>query len=177
MCGDLELALLQLLCHGVCKCYLFMSVGDLMSVSGGRQRAVGVYLSRYSGGFGVFLQRLLILSLRGLPFLGVFFSKHGLFSSILYVGGVGSLFWLLFGFFLRYVYSVRFVLMLVKGGGGLSSGYSSGFVLIALVSFLGTLLKFWGSSFFDELVELESLSRRFLLLVQMLGCFFGVGLY
>lgn len=142
ICGDLGLALLQLLCHGVCKCYLFMSVGDLMRVSGGRQSAVGVYLSRYVGSFGSFLQVLLILSLRGLPFLGVFFSKHGLFSELLYIWGRGSFFLLCFGFFLTYVYSVRFVLMLLKGLGGLSLGYSRGFVLISLVSFLGTLLNF-----------------------------------
>lgn len=85
ICGDLGLSLLQLLSHGVCKCYLFMSVGDLMSLSGRSQRAVGVYLSRYTGRFGVFMQSVLIISLCGLPFLGVFFSKHGLFSSLLYI--------------------------------------------------------------------------------------------
>ena len=76
ICGDLGLALLQLLTHGVCKCYLFMSVGDLMSVSGGSQSSVGCYFSRYTGEYGVLLQALLILALSGLPFLGVFFRKH-----------------------------------------------------------------------------------------------------
>lgn len=87
ICGDLDLALLQLLTHGVCKCYLFMSIGDLMGLSGGSQRSVGVYLSRYGGMLGVYLQSFLILSLCGLPFLGVFFRKHGLFREMVYIFG------------------------------------------------------------------------------------------
>jgi len=87
VCGGVDLALLQLFTHGVCKCYLFMVVGDLMSLSGSSQSAVGVYLSRYCGPLGAVLQTLLILSLCGLPFLGVFFRKHELLRGVSYVFG------------------------------------------------------------------------------------------
>lgn len=87
MCGDLDLALLQLITHGVCKCYLFMSVGDLMGLSGGSQRSVGVYLSRYVGYFSVYLQSVLVISLSGLPFIGVFFRKHELLGPVCYLYG------------------------------------------------------------------------------------------
>nr|YP_009240941.1 NADH dehydrogenase subunit 5 [Brachycladium goliath]ALN38354.1 NADH dehydrogenase subunit 5 [Brachycladium goliath] len=177
VCGDLGLSLLQLLSHGVCKCYLFMSVGDLMGLSGGSQSAVGVYLSRYTGSFGVVLQSVLIISLCGLPFLGVFFSKHGLFSSFMYVWGWGSAVLLVLGFFLSYVYSVRFVLLLVKLGGGLSLGYSSSFVVISLISLFGTFVNFLGCVLFDELVEMSVVGAVFLLCVQVLGSFFGLLLF
>lgn len=119
------MALLQLLTHGVCKCYLFMSVGDLMGLSGRRQSSVGVYLSRYVGLYGVYLQSLLILSLCGIPFLGVFFSKHVLFSRVSYIYGLGHFLLLSVGFFVSYAYSFRFVLLLLKGLGGLNQGYST----------------------------------------------------
>lgn len=142
VCGDLMLALLQLLTHGVCKCYLFMAVGDLMRMSGGSQRGVGVYLSRYSGVYGVVLQLLLIFSLCGLPFLGVFFRKHGLFCSFLYKYSLVSLVGLLVGFFISYLYSTRFALLLFRRVGGLTFGYASSFILIGLISFFGTIIKY-----------------------------------
>uniref|UniRef100_A0AAU7YR52 NADH:ubiquinone reductase (H(+)-translocating) n=1 Tax=Scaphanocephalus sp. TaxID=3050632 RepID=A0AAU7YR52_9TREM len=173
ICGDLDLALLQLLTHGVCKCYLFMTVGDLMSLSGGSQSAVGVYLSRYGGVLGVYLLSFLILSLCGMPFLGVFFSKHGLFSEITYIFGWGFLLFLSLGFFLSYSYSFRFVLLLLKGMGGLSSGFSSCFVIVSLISVLGTLINFSGSGVLSESVSLSGGWSALLLFIQMIGCFFG----
>ena len=41
--GCVGLALIQLISHGVCKCYLFMGVGDLMRSSGSRQQRGGIY--------------------------------------------------------------------------------------------------------------------------------------
>lgn len=127
-----------------------MSVGDLMGLSGGRQSSVGVYLSRYVGSFGVSLQSLLIISLCGLPLLGVFFRKHGLFLELVYLFGFGYLLLLMFGFFLSYSYSFRFILLLLKGLGGLRFGYSRSFILVAFVRFLGTLIKLLGSCVLDE---------------------------
>jgi len=150
ICGGESLALLQLLTHGVCKCYLFMAVGDLMGVSGGRQSAAAVYLSRYSGLLGVYLQRFLIMSLCGVPFLGVFFRKHEFLRGLRYVFGGAWLRLLLLGVFLSYAYSFRFVLMLLKGLGGLTAGYSSAFLLISAVRVLGTLVKLVGIYGFAE---------------------------
>nr|ATD85506.1 NADH dehydrogenase subunit 5 [Paragonimus heterotremus] len=173
VCGDLALCLLQLLTHGVCKCYLFMSVGDLMSQSGGSQSSVGVYGSRYTGAFGPFLQSVLIFSLSGLPFMGVFFSKHGLFSVVSYCYGVGFVlvFWL--AFFLTYVYSVRLSLLLLKSFSGLSSGYSSAFFCIGGLCLLGIFLNWMGLVLFDESFGLSVWWSIIMLLVQGLGCLFG----
>lgn len=176
--GDLGLSLLQLLTHGVCKCYLFMSVGDLMRLSGGSQSSVGVYFSRYSGVYGVLVQTLLVLSLSGLPFLGVYFRKHCLFSSFMYSYGLGVGLVLLGGFFLTYVYSMRLVFLLVGMGGGLGSGYSSRFLMICLVCLFGSLVKFFGGFvFYGEELGLSEGASVVLLFIQLSGCFLGLLLY
>nr|YP_008994165.1 NADH dehydrogenase subunit 5 [Metagonimus yokogawai]AGN12767.1 NADH dehydrogenase subunit 5 [Metagonimus yokogawai] len=174
ICGDLDLALLQLLTHGVCKCYPFMSVGDLMSLSGGSQSSVAVYFSRYGGVLGVYLQTILILSLCGLPFLGVFFSKHGLFGEIGYIFGWGYLCLVFLSFVLSYAYSIRLVLVLLSSVGGLSSGYSSGYVLISVLSVLGTVVNAVGS--WGVLAETSGLGcflSGSMLLLQLGGGYLG----
>nr|YP_009326186.1 NADH dehydrogenase subunit 5 [Paragonimus ohirai]APD26978.1 NADH dehydrogenase subunit 5 [Paragonimus ohirai] len=173
VCGDLFLCLLQLLTHGVCKCYLFMSVGDLMSQSGGSQSSVGVYGSRYVGVLGPILQSVLVFSLSGLPFMGVFFSKHGLFSAVSYCYGLGFLLVFWFAFFLTYVYSVRLSLLLLKVSSGLSSGYFSAFLPIAGLCLLGTFLNWFGLILFDESFSLGIWWGSMMLLVQALGCLMG----
>nr|AKG49774.1 NADH dehydrogenase subunit 5 [Ogmocotyle sp. JM-2015] len=177
VCGDLMLALLQLLTHGVCKCYLFMAVGDLMSSSGGSQSGVGVYLSRYAGIYGVVLQLLLVFSLCGLPFLGVFFSKHGLFCVFLYNYSVVALVGLLVGFLISYLYSTRLALFLFMSVGGLNFGYSSSFVLIGLISFFGTLVNYGGSCLFMELSELGIVWGVGFSVLQLVGCLVGALLF
>lgn len=156
VCGDVFLALLQLVTHGLCKCYLFMRVGDLMCQSGSRQSSVGVYLGRYSGVYLPVIQRFLVLSLCGLPFLGVFFSKHCFFSGLLGVMSLGGCLLFLICLFLSYVYSVRFVLLLVGRVGGLRFGYFRGFMIICPLVVLGSVLKFLVSL---GTVEVISLSR------------------
>nr|UCU06572.1 NADH dehydrogenase subunit 5 [Diplodiscus nigromaculati] len=173
VCGDIVLALLQLLTHGVSKCFLFMSVGDLMSSSGGSQSALGVYLSRYSGLYGVVLQLILVFSLCGLPFIGVFFSKHGLFCEFLYNYGAVSLILLLSGFFLSYVYSTRLAMLLFGSVGGLQFGYVSSFLLIALVSVFSTVVNYAGCCWFLELSELCVFWGLLFSVLQVAGCLTG----
>lgn len=177
VCGDLMLALLQLLTHGVCKCYLFMAVGDLMSTSGGSQSGVGVYLARYAGVYGVVMQLLLVFSLCGLPFLGVFFRKHGLFCAFLYKYRFVTLLGLLIGFFISYVYSTRLALFLFRSVGGLNFGYSRRFVLIGLIRFFGTLVNYGGSCLFIELYELSTMWGVGFSVLQLVGCLIGALLY
>nr|YP_002122311.1 NADH dehydrogenase subunit 5 [Opisthorchis felineus]ACF93444.1 NADH dehydrogenase subunit 5 [Opisthorchis felineus] len=167
--GEEGMALLQLVTHGICKCCLFITLGDLMCLSGGSQSAVGVYLSRYSGSFLVFLGGLVIMSLCGVPFLGVYFSKHGLFAEVCYLGKVSLYPLLILGFVLSYAYSFRLALLLLKGLGGLSFGYFKGFVLVSLLGFLGTLVNWWGVGGFEVSVELGVFNSVVLLLVSLLG--------
>lgn len=148
-----------------------------MGQSGSSQRSVGVYLNRYSGVFGAVLQGLLIVSLCGLPFLGVFFSKHGLFSEVSYLYGGGRVFILLFLFFLSCVYSIRFMLLLTQGGVGLSLGFSSSFFIISILRFLGSVLNLLGACVFDEFVSLVRIWSVCLVCLQVLGCLVGAVVY
>nr|YP_010528199.1 NADH dehydrogenase subunit 5 [Echinoparyphium aconiatum]UXW64393.1 NADH dehydrogenase subunit 5 [Echinoparyphium aconiatum] len=175
--GDLYLSLLQLLSHGVCKCYLFMSVGDLMGQSGSSQSSVGVYLGRYSGLFLPVLHGFLVLSLCGLPFIGVFFSKHILFSGLLYSGGLGFFILSLVCLMLSYVYSFRFVFLLLGNMGGLSSGYSSFFFIICPLVMLGSFINYFGSILLQEDASINYLFSSLILGIQVFGCFLGAWLY
>nr|QYA17640.1 NADH dehydrogenase subunit 5 [Echinostomatidae sp. MSB para 30070] len=175
--GDLYLSLLQLISHGVCKCYLFMSVGDLMGQSGSSQSSVGVFLSRYSGMFLPAIQGFLVLSLCGLPFIGVFFSKHLLFSGLLYSGGLGVFILSLICLFLSYVYSFRFVFLLLGSIGGLSTGYSSFFFIICPLVVLGTLVNYFGSLLLMEDCMMSGVWSVLILCIQGVGCLLGGYLY
>nr|YP_009261939.1 NADH dehydrogenase subunit 5 [Echinochasmus japonicus]AKL39067.1 NADH dehydrogenase subunit 5 [Echinochasmus japonicus] len=175
--GDVYLALLQLVTHGVCKCYLFMSVGDLMCQSGGSQSSVGVFLSSYSGLYLPFVQCLLVLCLCGIPFIGVFFSKHCLFSGILYGCSGGLLFVYLFALFLSYVYSVRFSLLLLCVGGGLGFGFSSFFVVICPLVVLGSFLNGVWSVALLELTSLSMFWSSLILFIQVFGVVCGGAVY
>lgn len=78
--GGFWISLMQLLRHGVCKCLLFMLIGDLMGFSGGSQDYKGVRLKKnFWKIIGLFI---IIMGLSGFYFFGVFFSKH-LFISYL----------------------------------------------------------------------------------------------
>lgn len=128
-----------------------------MSQSGGRQSSAGMYKTRYTGVYGVLLQSLLVFSLCGLPFMGVFFSKHGLFSRLVYCYGFGFSLFLGLSFILSYVYSMRLSLLLLNGSRGLSRGYSRFFLTIVGLSLLGTLVNWFGSVIFEESFELSRL--------------------
>lgn len=177
LCGDIWLCLLQLLRHGVCKCYLFMSVGDVMSGSIGRQSSKFVYLSRYGTFLGVILQFILVFSLCGLPFLGVFFGKHGLLSDVFYCYGYGFISLFLVCFLISYVYSFRLFLLLVGDCVGMQSGKMSRFYFISLIVTVGTFLNYSGSFIFMETNSLGLLASLILLFVQLLGCIVGYCLW
>lgn len=72
-------------------------------------------------------KRFLIFRLCGLPFLGIFYSKHVLFGLGCSGGNSLSLAIVFVGFFLSYVYSMRFVLILLRREVGLSVGVASSF--------------------------------------------------
>nr|YP_009650996.1 NADH dehydrogenase subunit 5 [Uvitellina sp. SSS-2019]QCY72822.1 NADH dehydrogenase subunit 5 [Uvitellina sp. SSS-2019] len=176
--GDLFLSLMQLLVHGICKCYLFISVGDLMSSSNSDQSSLGVHLSRYKGNsFFSIIQVFLVLCLSGVPFLGVFFSKHAFFSLLAYSSGSGILFCFLFCLFFSFVYSVRFCLLLVHDVCGMSLGFGSSFLLICPLVFLGTFFNYLCVYYILEIFVFDVMSSIMFLIVQGLGCFFGIVSY
>nr|ACN76683.1 NADH dehydrogenase subunit 5 [Hydatigera taeniaeformis] len=107
ICGGVVLSLFQLISHGVSKCVLFMLVGDVMSGSGGSQASNCVYSTRFYGNWNLFSLLIIILGLSGLPFIGVFFTKHYLLSSLIGVVNVFELTFVLICMFLSYFYSFR----------------------------------------------------------------------
>nr|YP_010853280.1 NADH dehydrogenase subunit 5 [Metorchis bilis]WGM81699.1 NADH dehydrogenase subunit 5 [Metorchis bilis] len=171
--GEPGMALLQLVTHGVCKCCLFIILGDLMCSSGGSQSSVGVYLPRYLGSFLPFLSVLVVVSLCGVPFLGVYFGKHGLFAFVCYLGSVPSYTLLVLGFVLSYAYSFRLVFLLLSALGGLDFGYFKSFILVSFAGFLGTLVNWWGVEGFEISVELGLFDSILLLFVSFSGLVCG----
>lgn len=104
------------------KCGLFMRVGDLMRGTYGRQSGNFVYLSRFFGRMGLFIVNFLILALSGVPFLGVFFSKHFFLSSVGGIYNLGFVILLYVCVCLSYFYSFRFCAVVRQGIRGNSSG-------------------------------------------------------
>nr|AYH51381.1 NADH dehydrogenase subunit 5 [Cotylurus marcogliesei] len=177
-CGDVYLVIFQLLVHGVCKCALFILVGDLMSSSGSSQSSMGVYMSRYGGVYGNILLVFLVFCLCGVPFLGIYFSKHFFFMCL--VGGVYNIFLVLstlLGFFFSYLYSFRLALMVCSGVRGLSLGYLVSFIFVSLFVLIGTFFGWLICGGFEEYNYLSFIWSFFFLLIQFFGCFFGYLIY
>nr|AYH51413.1 NADH dehydrogenase subunit 5 [Posthodiplostomum centrarchi] len=177
-CGDEFMVLFQLIVHGVSKCLLFILVGDLMSTVGGNQSLLGLYVPRYSGIVYCGLITVLVFGLCGLPFLGIYFSKHCFFS--MFSGGILNLFIFVFvlaGFCVSYCYSFRLVLVLCSRVRGINCGYVVSFLFgiffVIVGFFISTLL---GSSGV-ELSELSVLNSVLFLLIQVVGCVAGWLLY
>nr|UDU84940.1 NADH dehydrogenase subunit 5 [Haematoloechus sp. CW13H] len=175
--GDFILSLFQLLVHGLCKCFLFMSVGDVMLGSLGSQSSKFVYLGRYWNYFGVLSRFVLVFSLCGVPFLGVFFTKHSLFSLIFYSCGLGSFFLLVVCLCLTYVYSFRFYLLLLSSTGGMISGSYSSFVWVGGLSLLPTIVSVTGYLFFSEVCSVTLDESLMVLFFEVFSCLFGYMLW
>lgn len=172
--GSLDLAVYQLLSHGVSKCVLFMLVGDVMSRSGGRQTSKGVYMVSYMGCYGPFLLGFLIFSLCGLPFIGIFYSKHFMFRGLCR-GGYNMVCRLLvfIGFMISYIYSSRFVFLLCGLVRGLRLGWLSKFLLIAGLVLLGRVVNLFCIGGLEEYSLLGWLGSAGFIVIQLLGLVIG----
>nr|YP_010947759.1 NADH dehydrogenase subunit 5 [Azygia robusta]WMH04206.1 NADH dehydrogenase subunit 5 [Azygia robusta] len=143
--GDTFLCTMFLVTHGVSKCLLFMSVGDLMSSSGGSQGSKGVYLCRYTGVYSCLVHLVLLCSLCGLPFMGVFITKHVL-ASYSASAGSGFLYFLVCsGVVLSFAYSYRFAFLLLDLVGGLSLGILCGFSIYGFMGVVPLVINYVGS--------------------------------
>nr|WRW53962.1 NADH dehydrogenase subunit 5 [Strigea falconis] len=174
VCGDLFLVVFQLLVHGVCKCVLFILVGDLMSSSGGSQSLVGLYVLRYSSVWVVFLLSFVIFSLCGVPFLGIFFSKHFFLSCL--TSSVWNFILVALVYFclsISYAYSFRLVLLVCSSVRGLSSGYYVPFIFVVLFVLIGSLCSWLCYGCFELIVELSYFVSFVFLLVQFFGFLVG----
>lgn len=177
--GDLVTCILFLITHGISKCLLFISVGDLMSSSGGRQSSLGVYPGRYRGYWNPLINSVLLASLCGLPYLGIFLRKHVLVS---YRSLGGSLFFYYsccFCVVLSFAYTYRFGFLLLRRLGGLRQGAFCEFGVYCFISLLPTLVCFFRSFFYpDYNMYREFYSLLYLFFwIHLLGLFLGLFFY
>lgn len=177
--GDYGSSILFLFTHGVSKCLLFILIGDVMSSSSSSQRGFGVYSSRYTGPWTPLLSFVLLSCLRGLPFMGIFLTKHTIFGDISsgYSLGLHALCGLCIG--LSFAYTYRFGFLLLNRLGGLGSGVSLEYYLYCFVCFLPCLLNYYFSFFFFDTLGVRSFYNIFDLffLLHFLGLFVGLLAY
>nr|YP_007891017.1 NADH dehydrogenase subunit 5 [Echinococcus felidis]BAN15701.1 NADH dehydrogenase subunit 5 [Echinococcus felidis] len=175
--GDIMLSLFQLISHGVSKCILFMLVGDVMSGSGGSQSSNCVYSSVFYGSWNLFSLFSVVLGLSGVPFIGVFFTKHFLLAN--FVGVVINIvvcFVVVICVFLSYVYSFRLCSVLCNVSSSLSFGvlfyFSSG-----LMVYFWLFVNFYVFLLLDEVNYLVMVWSVGLVFVQFLALWISVMFY
>lgn len=111
--GEVDLALIQLVVHGLSKCIIFFLVGDYISRGSGGQM-VKVLMVNIVGRLRDFVYVfLLVLGLSGFPFVGLYFSKHmflGVFYSIRFFN-IGVMLVLYMCVVLSVVYCMRLIML------------------------------------------------------------------
>nr|UFQ89084.1 NADH dehydrogenase subunit 5 [Caulobothrium sp. MZUSP 7990] len=167
--GDVTLSLFQLVSHGVSKCLLFMLVGDVMSGSSGSQASNCVYSSQLYGNLGLFGLFSVILGLSGAPFVGVFFTKHILLSSVNSSINLTLCCFLYLCVFLSYFYSFRLCRVLMNINVSLSSGvlytFSSG-----LMVYLWLFINYFTAGSLDEVSGVSHFNSALLISFQLISC-------
>nr|YP_009544219.1 NADH dehydrogenase subunit 5 [Parabreviscolex niepini]AYO27345.1 NADH dehydrogenase subunit 5 [Parabreviscolex niepini] len=166
--GGVWLSLVQLICHGVSKCVLFMLVGDVMSGVSGSQASNFSYSPVNYGRMGSFGLVCLILGLSGAPFIGVFFSKHLMLSSVFGLHSVVATYSVFIGVMLSYLYSYRLCIMLISSRTSSSVGVL--FTCAAgSVTYWWLFMNFFLCSALDEFQELQGLPTAAILLFQVVS--------
>nr|YP_010350545.1 NADH dehydrogenase subunit 5 [Capsala katsuwoni]UOK11869.1 NADH dehydrogenase subunit 5 [Capsala katsuwoni] len=169
-----ELCLIQLFSHGVAKCMLFCTVGDILSSSGSNQINSGLYSGIYQNYFSSLLPCLLILFVSGLPFQGVFFSKHYLLSINSYSFNPLFLIGLYLCVFLTYLYSFRLFFMVSNIFSGQSSGFQTSFFFLGGLVIIGCLFNFILSYNLEEFLPLFVVFSGVVTLSQLLGLLLSI---
>nr|NP_852681.1 NADH dehydrogenase subunit 5 [Taenia asiatica]AAP49501.1 NADH dehydrogenase subunit 5 [Taenia asiatica] len=174
--GDLALSLFQLLSHGVSKCILFMLVGDVMNGSGGSQGSNCVYGTSLYGNWNLFNSILVVLGLAGVPFIGVFFTKHFLLSMFVNVVNIVVCSIVCLCMFMSYLYSFRLCAILFNIKSSISLGvlffFNSG-----LMVFFWLFINFYVFLMLDETVYLNSFISFALIVFQLLSIYSHIMFY
>nr|QXU59704.1 NADH dehydrogenase subunit 5 [Bothridium pithonis] len=174
--GDLILSLFQLVSHGVSKCLLFMLVGDVMSGAGGSQSANCVYSSSLYGKWGIFSLFSIILGLSGVPYLGIFFTKHFLLTNFVPLVSSPMAVLVLFCMFLSYFYSFRLCTIL----GSLKVSLVSGVFFCCgggAMTYIWLVVNYFLSSYLDECFLVSSGVGFSLIAFQLLSVLTAYWMY
>nr|AFD18225.1 NADH dehydrogenase subunit 5 [Neobenedenia melleni] len=173
--GNLELCLIQIISHGIAKCMLFCVMGDNLVVSGSSQLNSSLFNLHFINSINLIIPSLLIFFLSGLPYLGVFFSKHLLLSFNLLNTPYNIFIQILLYFcvFLTYCYSFRLYFLITNIYSGLSSGIVISYTLCSIFILLSTIYNFFLINSLEEFGYLDYNSCYLVLLIQILGFFVG----
>nr|UFQ89276.1 NADH dehydrogenase subunit 5 [Echeneibothrium multiloculatum] len=176
LCGNVLLSLFQLVSHGVSKCLLFMLVGDVMSGTGGSQASNCVYTPPLYGNWGLFGLFCVILGLSGAPFIGVFFTKHFLLSTLNSSTNVILITSIMCCVFLSYFYSFRLCRILANLNSGVATGvlyaFSSGIMVYAWL-----FVNYSTAASLDETTSVSFNFSSCLLIFQLFSCLTAYFLY
>nr|AFD18191.1 NADH dehydrogenase subunit 5 [Polylabroides guangdongensis] len=174
--GCSSLALLQLLVHGLGKCFFFILMGNNMSSNQSAQNYVIFYNN--SSIFGAGINLISVFCLAGVPFMGIYFSKH-FFFSFLY-GDISNILvglLLLIGYLLTNIYSVRLFMLHFGSKGGLDYSYDFVFLLMVyLIPFIGLVCVYSVDSL-TESVEGSHILSYLLMIILIIGGFLGSYVY
>nr|YP_003434415.1 NADH dehydrogenase subunit 5 [Taenia pisiformis]ADC52495.1 NADH dehydrogenase subunit 5 [Taenia pisiformis]QQY84934.1 NADH dehydrogenase subunit 5 [Taenia pisiformis] len=166
--GDVLLSLFQLLSHGVSKCILFMLIGDVMSGSSGSQASNCVYSPVFYGNWSIFSSWLVIIGLAGVPFIGVFFTKHFLLSNFINILNISTCCIVMLCVLISYLYSFRLCSILLNSKCSCSHGvlffFNSG-----LMVFFWLFINFYLFFNLDEVVYSRVLINSNLIFFQLLS--------
>nr|BAV81466.1 NADH dehydrogenase subunit 5 [Schistosoma mattheei] len=175
--GEVDLALVQLVVHGLSKCVIFFLVGDYISSGFGGQM-VNALMVNIVGSLRDFVYVfMLVLGLSGFPFIGLYFSKH-LFLGVLYNVNFCNLVLLLVLYicvFLSVVYCARLI-SLFDGFGviGVSSIRLFYRINWFIVMFSWVIGVYYSYSVTVSSVYLFSFGNVLILVMIMLGLMIGV---
>nr|QWV61009.1 NADH dehydrogenase subunit 5 [Euryhaliotrema johni] len=167
------LCVVQLVSHGIGKCLLFMGVGDALAGSYSSQNKHSLMNYHYNSNAGWLFTSLLVLLVAGIPFNGVFFTKHLLLSGEVYQSNLFVLGGLFYCVYLSYLYSGRLVFLISPVVGGLSNSIHNVFYLGSFCVMLCSVANYWLSSVLVESNELDILSSVLISASQLFGLYAG----
>nr|YP_003735129.1 NADH dehydrogenase subunit 5 [Benedenia seriolae]ADI24692.1 NADH dehydrogenase subunit 5 [Benedenia seriolae] len=168
-----ELCLIQLVSHGVGKCMLFAGAGDIFNNSEGSQLNTAINNKMAGNLSNNLICGLLVLFISGLPFLGVYFSKHILLTG--FWETVNIFLFILFNicFICTYIYSMRLFLLLSKIYTGQNSGFTSTYHFSAPIILISCFINFLYSFSNEEIIILDIFLSSYILILQLLGLVIG----
>uniref|UniRef100_UPI00315DAD65 NADH dehydrogenase subunit 5 n=1 Tax=Cichlidogyrus halli TaxID=321991 RepID=UPI00315DAD65 len=175
--GSPLLCAIQLVCHGLSKCLLFIAVGDSLASATGSQNKSCFSIVPYNSVSGFVAILVLSLSVAGMPFLGVFFTKHTFINLLMFTGSALCSLLIILGVFLSYCYSVRLVYLVAFPNGVNSQWLNSTFYFVSATSIVCSGLGYLLCGGLEEVSELGSLYSFFILSVNVLGFILGYHLY
>nr|ADU04579.1 NADH dehydrogenase subunit 5 [Schistosoma turkestanicum] len=108
--GEVNVALVQLIVHGVSKCLLFTVIGDYIGANSGGQMLKQMHFGVWSNFSKVIFVSVLLLSLSGFPFIGLYFSKHAFLSEVFLNGTVNLV--ILFFLWVSLIFSMAYCVRL-----------------------------------------------------------------